>query len=86
MPNGVVNSRLLVRIARIILWRKLRVGAAKQTAASHGAESLLRVSVAFLSFHQRCQLRPCFWVGNPANQCGFRVAKSPPTVVIAEHW
>ena len=55
---------VLVSIARsVVLRRELRVRAAKQTAPSHGAESLSRVKVAFLSSHQSCQSWRCFWGG-----------------------
>ena len=40
--------------------QELKVGAAKQTAASHRAEIWSRVKVTFLSFHQSCQSWQCF--------------------------
>ena len=74
-----------VSIARSVLLCELTVQATKKTAPSHGFESLSWLIVAFLSFHQSCQLWQRFWGGNLANQCCFRVAKSPPTFTLAEH-
>jgi len=62
---------MLVYIARFILLQELTVRAAKKTASSHGFGSLSRVKVAFVSFHQSCQLWHSFWVGQSCSSVWF---------------